>query len=71
MRSFLHEHRIAGDVIVNGEEVARAFGGIGKLPTTLVIIQDGHIAKNLKGLYRREQYEKILTYYGIPKVQDR
>ncbi len=60
IKSFMREHPIACDVFVNGEEASRSFGGIAKLPTTIVILRDGRILRRLEGLYRRKQYENLL-----------
>jgi thiol-disulfide isomerase/thioredoxin len=60
IKSFMREHPIACDVFVNGEEAAHSFGGIAKLPTTIVILRNGRILRRLDGLYRRKQYENLL-----------
>lgn len=60
IKSYMREHPIALDVFVNGEEAARSFGGIAKLPTTIVILRDGRILRRMDGLYRRKRYENLL-----------
>lgn len=58
--NFMRDEYILCDVIVNGAEVARAVGGVGKLPTLLVVLPDGRIVQRLEGLYTRKKYEKFL-----------
>ncbi len=59
--NFMREEYILCDVFVNGDEIARAVHGIGKLPTVLVILRDGRIIRRLEGLYRRKQYEELFS----------
>ncbi|HUV35985.1 MAG TPA: TlpA disulfide reductase family protein [Patescibacteria group bacterium] len=61
IRSFMLENPILCDVFVNGDEVARAVGGIGKIPATVVIYEDGRIIRRMEGLYRKNQYEKLFA----------
>jgi hypothetical protein len=70
LRSFVQQNPIEGDVIVNGREVANAFGGVGKYPYSLVVLRNGAIARRLKGLYRRDQYEKFLSFFGMDSVEN-
>jgi thiol-disulfide isomerase/thioredoxin len=71
VRTFAQTHSVAGEVIVNGREVADAFGGIGTIPATLLILRDGSVARRLKGLHRREKYEKLMTFFGMSTARDR
>jgi hypothetical protein len=59
--NFMRDEYILCDVIVNGDEVARTVGGVGRLPTVLVILRDGRIVRRLEGLYKRRQYEDLLA----------
>jgi thiol-disulfide isomerase/thioredoxin len=60
VRAFTVSHPIVSEVFVNGREVARAFGGVGKLPVTIVILRDGRILRRFEGFQRSEKYESLL-----------
>ncbi len=56
MRHFIDEHKIQYPVFINGERTAKAFGGVGKLPTTLLYRKDGTLHERIKGNRRQKYY---------------
>lgn len=58
VRRFVNEHQIQYPVFINGKQAARSFGGVGKLPTTLIFRQNGQLYERIKGLRKRTHYEK-------------
>ncbi|UCF04323.1 MAG: TlpA family protein disulfide reductase [bacterium] len=56
VRRFIEEHNVTYDVFVNGKEVAGAFGGVGKLPATFIVYDDGKLIDRIEGLRSRRYY---------------
>lgn len=57
VKPYMDEKRINYRVMVGNDEIARLYGGIESLPTTLIIDKSGRIAVTHVGLCNRSEYE--------------
>ena len=58
LKGFELKQPIGFRVFINGEKVARKFGGTSELPTTYIILRDGRIFECIAGLRRKKVYEE-------------
>ena len=56
MRTFMSENQINYRVMLGGDAIARLYGGVESMPTTLVIDRAGRIAATHVGLTAQEVY---------------
>jgi thiol-disulfide isomerase/thioredoxin len=65
VRRFIEEHGIQYPIFLDGERTAKRFGGVGKLPTTLLYRKNGTLYERIKGNRRKSYYEdkivKLIT----------
>jgi len=57
VKPYMEEHGMSYPVMVGNDEIARLYGGLNALPTTLVIDRAGRIAVTHVGLCNRSEYE--------------
>lgn len=57
VRPYIAEQRVNYHVVIGGDEIARLYGGLESLPTTLIIDRDGRIASTHVGLVSKGVYE--------------
>jgi cytochrome c biogenesis protein CcmG/thiol:disulfide interchange protein DsbE len=57
VQPYVKEHKIGYRVAVGNDEVAKLYGGVESLPTTMVIDRAGRIASTHEGLCPRKDYE--------------
>lgn len=56
VKRFLEGREIKQDVYINGKEIAGAFGGVGTLPSTFIVYDDGTLYERIEGLHSRRFY---------------
>jgi cytochrome c biogenesis protein CcmG/thiol:disulfide interchange protein DsbE len=57
VRPFLQRAKVNYRVVVGGDDIARLYGGVESLPTTLILDRSGRIIATHTGLVDRERYE--------------
>lgn len=58
VRPYTSKHGINYPIVLGGEQVAQAYGGLESLPTTLIIDRNGRVAATHVGLVSKSVYEK-------------
>lgn len=67
VKPYIHEKNVNYRVVLGTDEIARRYGGIASLPTTLLIDRDGRIAAEHVGLVGKSTYEQqIGKLLGTP-----
>jgi peroxiredoxin len=57
VKPYMEEKRMSYHVMIGNDEIARLYGGVNSLPTTLIIDRSGRIAVTHVGLCNRSEYE--------------
>jgi cytochrome c biogenesis protein CcmG/thiol:disulfide interchange protein DsbE len=57
VKPYMDQHRIGYRVMIGNDDIARLYGGLNSLPTTLIIDRSGRIAVTHVGLCNRSEYE--------------
>ena len=57
---FLQKTRMTYPVVLGGQEVAEAYGGISAIPTSFVVDRKGKIIKHHVGYFSKEEFEKAV-----------
>lgn len=61
LRSYMQRVPINHRIFMDGEKVANKFGGARHLPTTYIVLRDGHVFKRIDGLKKKSMYEDLLV----------
>ena len=57
VRPYMNEKRMNYHVMIGNSDVARSYGGLDTIPTTLIIDRSGRIAATHLGLCRKDEYD--------------
>ena len=57
VKPYLNQNRVSYPVMIGNNDIARLYGGLNALPTTLIIDKSGRIAVTHVGLCNRSEYE--------------
>ena len=57
---FVQEHHLTYPVVLGGQEVSRAYGGVRSIPTAFLIDRDGLVRRRYIGYQKKEVFEKDL-----------
>jgi len=60
VKKFVEDHGMNYQIVVGGEDIAPAFGGLEGYPTTFIINRDGMIVDKKLGALETDEYEKLL-----------
>jgi thiol-disulfide isomerase/thioredoxin len=60
VKKFVADHGMNYQVVVGGEDIAGAFGGVDAIPTTVIINRSGMIVDRKVGAYEESAYEKLV-----------
>jgi thiol-disulfide isomerase/thioredoxin len=59
--NYIKKNAVDFPLFLNGEQVAGLYGGVGKLPTTIILLRDGSVHRRIEGLRSERHYrEKIV-----------
>jgi peroxiredoxin len=68
VKPYLASHKIGYPVMIGGDDISQAYGGIDSLPTTFLIGKDGRIASMHVGLVSKSVYDnEIQKLLAAPK----